>query len=199
MALPQPRHASHSPNRSANVLGLSELRATTPAHGTTIGQPLSLCTGVLFVTVPAPVFVDRWTTLHTHTPVTWLHRLEREIMSAVKIVFLLNILTCHGRAIEDCSFLCGDSNSGRLEPQFQYKSSLSLVGNLLDRVVTSNQIPTTLTTSLSPTTPSSPTTATTTDSKLELTSPVTTLNPASRLLNTFQSLKNLQMLLSDRP
>ena len=64
---PQPRCASHYPNRSANVLGLSELRATTPAHGTTIGQPLSLCTGVLFVTVPAPVFVDRWTTLHTHT------------------------------------------------------------------------------------------------------------------------------------
>ena len=118
-------------------------------------------------------------------------------MSAVKIVFLLNILNCHARAIEDCSFLCGDSNSGRLEPQFEYKSSLSLVGNLLDGVITSNQIPTTPTMSLSPTTPRPPTTTTTTDSKLELTSPVTTLNPASRLLNTFQSLKNLEMMLSD--
>ena len=135
---------------------------------------------------------------HTHTPVTWLHRLEREIMSVVKIVLLLNILTCHGRAIEDCSFLCDSvSNSGRLEPQFQYKSSLSLVGNLLNRIATSNQIPPTSTMSLTPTTPSLPTTASTTDTKLELTSPVTTLSPASRILNTFQSLKNLELLFSD--
>ena len=131
---------------------------------------------------------------HTHTSHLATQTREREIMSAVKVVFLLNILTCHGRAIEDCSFLCDSvSNSGRLEPQFQYKSSLSLVGNLLSRIVTSNQIPTTLT----PTTPSLHTTASTTDTKLELTSPVTTLSPASRILNTFQSLKNLEMLFSD--
>ena len=135
---------------------------------------------------------------HTHTSHLATQTREREIMSAVKIVFLLNILTCHGRAIEDCSFLCDSvSNSGRLEPQFQYKSSLSLVGNLLSRIVTSNQIPTTSTMSLTPTTPSLPTTASTTDTKLESTSPVTTLSPASRILNTFQSLKNLEMLFSD--
>ena len=67
MALPQPRHASHSPNRSANVLGLSEFRTTTPAHGTA-RTTIIVVQVFLFVTVPVPVLSTagpRYT--HTHT------------------------------------------------------------------------------------------------------------------------------------
>ena len=68
MALPQPRHASHSPNRSANVLGLSEFRTTTPAHGTA-RTTIIVVQVFLFVTVPVPVSLTAGPR-YTHTPVT---------------------------------------------------------------------------------------------------------------------------------